>query len=237
MTTTVCRWARLRPLPSPPAVNGHTGTRAAAVGHTDIVRRNFVGAVTALVAGAALLTGCTSTTGSPLGKVPATGSATSTGTGLSPTSGDTGMTAPGTVSDRLPAAARAATPEGARAFVDFYVESINTAFGEPSVSALQGLSAPSCDVCAALLTRAAQFANSGQHYAGPIYRTRGSSASAEPSGQRVVVDIEQFGVATLDRDGKQIDRNQPSQARFAVSLEFTKAWRVTRWSEIPTSTA
>ncbi|MEO5745483.1 MAG: DUF6318 family protein, partial [Terracoccus sp.] len=148
-----------------------------------------------------------------------------------------GLTGPSTVTDRLPAAARAATPEGARAFVDFYVESINTAFAEPSVSALQGLSAPSCDVCAALVTRASQFASSGQHYAGPIYRTRGSSASTQPSGQRVVVDIEQFGVATLDRDGKQIDRNQPSQARFAVSLEFTKAWQVTRWSEIPTSTA
>ncbi|OFE16210.1 hypothetical protein BA895_20230 [Humibacillus sp. DSM 29435] len=144
---------------------------------------------------------------------------------------------PGPVTNRLPAAARAATPAGAQAFVDFYVESINTAFAQPSGTALQGLSTPSCDVCSALEARAAQFASSGQHYAGPIYRTRSSSASAQPPGQRVVVDIEQFGVATLDRDGKQIDRNQPSQARFAVSLEFTNAWQVTRWSEIPTSTA
>lgn len=166
-----------------------------------------------------------------------TGSAGSAGAARPTTSEVSGPTVPGTVTDRLPTAARAATPAGAQAFVDFYVESINTAFAQPSGNALQGLSTPSCDVCAALQTRASQFANAGQHYAGPIYRTRGSSASAQPPGQRVVVDIEQLGVATLDRDGKQIDRNQPSQARFAVSLEFTNAWQVTRWSEIPTSTA
>lgn len=139
--------------------------------------------------------------------------------------------------ERLPAAARAGTPDGARAFVDFYVESINTAFEAPSVSALQGLSAPSCDVCTALQARASQFADVGQHYAGPIYRARGSSASEEPAGQKVVVDIEQFAVATLNSEGKQIDRSHPSQARFTVSLEFTNAWQVTRWVEVPTSTA
>ena len=187
----------------------------------------------AALASAALLPGCSVASGEGGAATPAA----RTTPAVSTTAALSGPTVPSSVTDRLPAAARAGTPAGARAFVDFYVESINTAFEAPSGSALNGLSAPSCDVCTALQTRAAQFASSGQHYAGPIYRTRGLTASAQPPGQKVVVDIEQFGVATLDRDGKQIELNQPSQARFSVSLEFTNAWRVTRWAEIPTSTA
>lgn len=197
-----------------------------------MVRRNFVGVMAASVAGLALLAGCgAGRNAAPDATTPSSSPATP------PARTPSGTVVPRAVIDRLPAAARAGTPDGARAFVDFYVESINTAFEAPSASALQGLSAPSCDVCTALQTRASQFADVGQHYAGPIYRTRGSSASAEPAGQKVVVDIEQFAVATVDRDGKQIDLNQPSQARFTVSLEFTNAWQVTRWAEIPTSTA
>lgn len=142
-----------------------------------------------------------------------------------------------TVVDRLPAAARPATSDGARAFVDFYIESINTAFERPSAAAIRGLATATCTICAALTARAEQFENTGQHYAGPIYRPGGSTASADGPGQKVVVDIEQFGVATFDRDGRQIDLNTASRARFAVSLEFTNAWQVTRWAEIPSSTA
>ncbi|MEO6996725.1 MAG: hypothetical protein ABI112_01435 [Terracoccus sp.] len=206
------------------------------------MRRNFVGVVAASVAGVALLPGCSvGSSGDPPAPAAPTGSAAhptrSTSPGAYPTNATSGAVVPRAVLDRLPPAARASTPDGARAYVDFYVESINTAFEEPSDSALQGLSALSCDVCTALQTRASQFADSGQHYTGPIYRTRGSSASAEPPGQKVVVDIEQLAVATVDRDGKEIDLNHPSQARFSVSLEFTNAWQVTRWAEVPTSTA
>ncbi|MCH8613297.1 DUF6318 family protein [Arsenicicoccus dermatophilus] len=68
----------------------------------------------------------------------------------------------------IPAAARAHTPEGAEAFVRYFIDQVNVAWTTPRTGLIASLSLPTCKSCTNLEKGAADMAAADSHYAKPM---------------------------------------------------------------------
>ncbi|MER7074066.1 DUF6318 family protein [Terrabacter sp. NPDC000476] len=128
---------------------------------------------------------------------------------------------------RIPAAARQNSIGGAAAFGRFYFEQLSRAFQQGSPSSLDGLFAPSCQICVSLSESAAQLERAGQHHAGTTLRVTFSSATVFNSKSRqVLVRLEQFSVPVVDKTGKKVDTTKAGSGAFVAVLSFDKHWVV-----------
>ena len=127
----------------------------------------------------------------------------------------------------LPPEARKHTPEGAAAFVKYYVEATNQASRTADVSLLPPLADAGCKSCAAIQSSVEQLQKQQRHYsADPV---NGISADPLPGGaagqQLVRLQMMQSGAKVVDSSGKVVDEDK----RMNVARTVSVVWRGDSW--------
>lgn len=204
---------------------------------TMFMRRVFtvVFAVGVLAFNAAGLAACTSATG-PTDPVATTGPM-STGSSISgssttppttttatavPTTGTAG-TAPYPAG--VPAAARANTTEGAKAFVKYYVSLVNEAYTTPKVGLLPPLSSSSCKTCATFENNASVYVARGYRYdqaATEIFEVAPAWDDTS-SGPKRVMDAtgHQNAAKILDASNRVVKAIDPADYVMVMTISWT----------------
>ena len=182
-----------------------------------------------LLTGALLLTGCGGQGQNP----PASSSTTSTSSpsaSATPTATSAPTTTASPTTDpNIPTAARAHTPAGAAAFVRYFHDQLNIAWGEPRAGLLAPLSLPSCKTCRTLEDTSADLVKDLQHMDGDTIRIDSvDPSSMEPNGdQSVIVTGAQLHTAIVDSDGKKVRDIPADRIRFFVTTRWTPSgWRL-----------
>ena len=127
----------------------------------------------------------------------------------------------------LPPEARKHTPEGAEAFVRFYLDQINVAWTTPKAGIISRLSDPSCQSCASFEDTAAQLSKDGQRYAAtPSTFTTVKAYGGAPAGQQLVRVVgTQHKVDIVNASGRVV-KTDPKESIAANALTI---WKGTRW--------
>src|SRR6476620_9928084 len=145
--------------------------------------------VTVSAAAAVLLSGCSDGGGAQPG--PSRGGPTSSAT-RSPSAASTSPTTTaspsGTASVAVPAAARAHTDEGAKAFAEFYTATMDRATVSADSAALRALTDPTCAACSGIVEVVDGYRSRGEHQERTSL-TLGASEVVSSSPQRVKVDV------------------------------------------------
>jgi hypothetical protein len=128
---------------------------------------------------------------------------------------------------RIPAAARAHTPQGAEAFARFYLEQVNQAWMAPDPELIRPYALESCKTCANYIATAAWLVTDRLHYDG-VPATLGASALLATSGADVVtiqVAQAQKPARILRQDGT-VDQQLSADASL---LDVRLDWRGESW--------
>ncbi len=92
-----------------------------------------------------------------------------------------------TPASSIPAAARKQTPEGAKAFVEYFMEQVNLAWTTPSTGLIADNSTSDCKFCNTAEATARWLVEHDQHYAAaPVTVGRLEAISGAPKGQYYV---------------------------------------------------
>lgn len=127
----------------------------------------------------------------------------------------------------LPADARKHTPEGAVAFVKYYLEQINEAWTKPSVGLLPPLSDDGCLSCKGFEKTANDLVTKKQRYAStPSSFTSVKAFPGAPSGRQYVRVIgTQHKVDIVDSQGRVVSTD-PQEKIAATTMAI---WKGGRW--------
>ncbi|MDU0314395.1 DUF6318 family protein [Phycicoccus sp. M110.8] len=127
----------------------------------------------------------------------------------------------------LPPEARKRTPEGAAAFVRYFVEQSNKAWTEPDAGLLPPLSDSGCLSCQALQRTAAGLVAKKQRYrSAPLTLSKVAALPGGPAGQQYVRVIgTQNRVDVVDASGKVVSTDQ----KKPVALTASAVWRGKTW--------
>jgi hypothetical protein len=130
---------------------------------------------------------------------------------------------------KIPAAAQKHTPEGAEAFVRFFIEQSNDAWTKPDATLLPPLSDPGCIACKGLQDTAEELVAKKQHYvSAPVSNIRTTAiGGAKPGQQMVRMFAKQNKVKVIDAAGKLV-RTDPAMdlARSVLLTWGSGGWRV-----------
>ena len=161
------------------------------------------------------------------GDPPTPSSTSSTSTSSSTTSSTTSSPSTTTASVQLPPEARKHTPEGAEAFVRFFVEQSNEAWTKPDDSLLPPLSEKGCLSCEALQKTAGQLVAKKQRYrTNPVTLQEIDAVGGAPSGQQYVRVLgTQNRVDVIDSTGKVV----MTDPKKSVALTASAVWKEGRW--------
>jgi hypothetical protein len=99
-----------------------------------------------------------------------------------------------TIDPNIPAAARANTPAGAAAFVKYFHDQLNVAWGKPRAGLLNPLSLPACKTCRPLEDNATDMVTTRRHMVGDAVRIDSADPGIRESNgdQTVVITGEQL---------------------------------------------
>jgi hypothetical protein len=155
---------------------------------------------------------------------------TSTGATSASSTGSpsTTTTAPATVDQAsLPPEARKHTPEGAAAFVKYYIGQTNEAWTKPDVRVLPPLVQADCLSCQAIQDVALELDAKGRHYVSdPVTVTEVVPLDGAPGGrQRVRVQLQQHEVDVVDSAGKVVSTDPAQELARTVDL----VWKEASW--------
>lgn len=172
------------------------------------------------------LVGCSSGGADP----PVGGSTTSrSATSSPPSRSATTSSPPTTAAVDIPAAATAHTPEGAEAFVRFFVEQSNVAWTKPAAGLLPPLSDPGCIACKGLETTASELVTKKQRYvSAPITQIRTTAVSGAVAARQLIrLTANQNRVKVVDAAGTEV-RTDPAMkiARTVLLIWGDEQWRV-----------
>jgi hypothetical protein len=129
----------------------------------------------------------------------------------------------------IPAAARAHTPAGAAAFVKYFHDQLNVAWGKPRAGLLAPLSLPSCKTCSTFESTAANMAQKHERMLGDTVRIDSVDAGATESNgdQTVVVTGAQLKTSVVDSNGKKARDIPADRLRLLATTRWTASgWRV-----------
>jgi hypothetical protein len=143
----------------------------------------------------------------------------------------TSPTSPATrpIDPNIPAAARAHTPAGAAAFVKYFHDQLNVAWGTPRAGLLAPLSLPSCKTCSTFESTAASMVPKHQRMLGDTVRIDSADpGAAESNGdQTVVVTGAQLKTSVVDSNGKKVRDIPGDRLRLlAMTRWAASGWRV-----------
>lgn len=184
--------------------------------------------VTVGAAAAVLLAGCSGGAGAqpgPSSGGPPLSSTTSTSTAsASPT---TTASRSGTASVAIPAAARAHTDEGAKAFARFYVEAVSESGLTADSTTLHAITDPNCKGCRVFIDLADELKAERQHVDRKSIQLRGLSVRPDSSPNVVVIDclVEDLPSKIVDENGSVVSVERGDK----LTLRNTVKWSVDRW--------
>lgn len=186
--------------------------------------------VTIGAAAAVLLAGCSGGAGAQPGHSsggPPSRATTSTSTtSASPT---TTASPSVTASVAVPAAARAHTDEGAKAFATFYYEMLGESQYRADSSALRQLSTDSCVACQAFARKADAMKARGQHLDSRSLRIAGAQVTPAlvPNGFIVDVLADDRPSKVLAQDGSVVSASPGAKLTFRTQVLWTgNGWKV-----------
>jgi hypothetical protein len=161
---------------------------------------------------------------------PPPSSSTSSGSSSSSSTPTTTTSSPSTTATatvKVPAAAQKHTPEGAAAFVKFYIDQSNDAWTKPDDSLLPPLSDKGCLSCQALQKTATNLVAKKQKYrTSPMTITKLGAVGGAPTGQQYVRVLgTQNRVDVIDSKGTVV-MTDPKQS---VALTASAVWKEGRW--------
>jgi hypothetical protein len=171
------------------------------------------------------LAGCTGGGDDP----PASSSTTSgASTTSSPATGST-TTSPTTSgpADAYPAAARAHTVEGGKAFVEYYYATLNAVLRQPRTGVLPDLGADVCEFCKKNEKRVTDLvAGKGRYDSTVVQLARLKPLEGAPTGQQYYrADSTQLGAWILDSTGKKFQQDR----KIAIPVTLVVTWSEGRW--------
>jgi hypothetical protein len=177
------------------------------------------------------LAGCGTSGATPTAQTPV-GSRAATSTAA--TAPAKATTAPvDSVLARIPAAARPETREGAKAYVEFYFQTVNAAFVAADAKPLSGLATASCEMCAAFAAGVKDLQNSGQHYGGNLaVITSVSPMDFTRERRTVLVELTQKAVPVRDAKGKTVRTAPTADLRFVATVSYRDRWSITRLQNV-----
>ena len=183
----------------------------------------------ALIAGSALgvavvLGGCESAA-DPTPSATTTPSATPSSS--SPTSPASSPSPTPTETSTIPAAARQNTPEGAEAFVKYFMDQVNVAWTTPQSGVIAAESTRNCEFCATTERRAEYLVNERQRYADEPVSVRSVQAlSGAPEGQMYLASVLiQNASEVVDERGRVVASDEREVLRRNIALR----WEEGRW--------
>lgn len=161
---------------------------------------------------------------------PTTSSASASSSAPSSTTTASSPTTSGTATvdtANLPPEARKHTPEGAAAFVRYFVEQSNKAWTVPDDRVLPPLSDSGCLSCQALQQTAVDLVAKKQHYrSAPVTLSKVAPIPGGPAGQQYVRVLgTQNRVDIIDRAGKVVS----TDPKKPVALTASAVWRGNTW--------
>lgn len=164
------------------------------------------------------------------GDDPPPSSSTTSGSSSSSSTPTTTTSSPSTTTTatvKVPAAAQKHTPEGAEAFVKFYIDQSNEASIKADVTLLPPLSDPGCKSCRALQSAVEELKTNGTHYdSAPVTVSKATAIDGGPKGQQFVrVLMTQNKTNVVDAAGKVIS----TDPRADLARTFSATWRGERW--------
>lgn len=185
--------------------------------------------VTVGAAAAVLLAGCSDGAGAQPGPSrggPSSRATTSTSTAsASPT---TTAEPSGTASVAVPAAARAHTDEGAKAFAKYYYETAATSYVTLQTAPLLFLSLPSCVGCRAMVRAVDKQREVGEHLEAASLTIKLVELRSSAKG-RAEVDVagSEKPVRVIDQQGNVVRTTNAGVVTFRTQLIWTpEGWRV-----------
>ena len=187
------------------------------------MKRSFIAYAVSLVALSASLGGCNGggdPTPSP--------TVTSSSPGASPTVSASPSASP-SPSVSIPAEAMQQTPEGAVAFVKFYVDQINLAWTTPDSTLLPRLTTTACNSCASFQSDAEEYASQARKLsAAPLSTDNVSARDGGLAGaQLVAANVVEVAVPIIDVAGNQVDTGKQSSGSYVFALVWEEGqWRV-----------
>ncbi|WP_409483331.1 DUF6318 family protein [Arsenicicoccus dermatophilus] len=155
----------------------------------------------------------------PASTVPPAPTSTAPASAASPARGD--------ATAGIPAAARAHTPEGAEAFVRYFVDQINVAWTTPRTGLISSLSLSTCKSCANLEKSAADMAATSSHYAEPTLTLKNVEYGMDELTRQelVTADVTDTPQPYVTKGGStQLARRKEIAAR-----SFDVAWSRNSW--------
>lgn len=129
----------------------------------------------------------------------------------------------------IPKDARAETPQGAEAFVEFFMRQVNKAFTTADSTVLEGLSKPGCNMCDAFIESAADLERRHIHHKGLSIEPTSTTVQQYDDGARsVLVWTTQHSVAIVDDNGEKVDQTNAGDGVLLATLVFDSRWSVKR---------
>lgn len=186
--------------------------------------------VTVGTAAAVLLAGCSGGAGAqpgPSSGGPPSRATTSTSTA---SASPTPTASPSvTASVAVPAAARAHTDEGAKAFARFFVDSLNTAQVTADPARLEAISDPGCEGCRAYIDLAHGLRAKHQHVTEPSLQVRSIGVRPDTTRTQAKLDllIDESASKTVDANNQIVESFDAGRLTIRTTLRWTgSAWRV-----------
>ncbi|MEP7018358.1 MAG: DUF6318 family protein, partial [Actinomycetota bacterium] len=134
-----------------------------------------------------------------------------------------------TIDPNIPAAARAHTPAGAAAFVKYFYDQLNLAWGQPRAGLLAPLSLPECKTCRTLEDTAVEMVAKHQHMRGDTAQISSVDPGIiESNGdQSLTITGSQLATSVLEANGRKVRDIPQAKIRFRGTTRWTGGgWRV-----------
>jgi len=129
---------------------------------------------------------------------------------------------------KIPAAARPETEAGAVAFVQYFLDQVNTAFVRPEPSALEDLYEATCKACAAFRQGAKELEAEGVRHQGVSVSTTEAHIDEYSDRRRTVaIGVVQNSVPVVTINGKKVRSTEAGSGTFLATLDFREHWIVT----------
>ncbi|WP_140743746.1 DUF6318 family protein [Pedococcus bigeumensis] len=131
--------------------------------------------------------------------------------------------------DGYPAAARAHTVEGGKAFVEYYYATLNEVFQRPRVGVIPGIAATSCVFCQRNEQSVKDLVAGGGKYSTPPLALKNlAPLQGAPKGQLYYqATSAQLGAWVVDGGGKKVHQDKVSSLEVSIAIVWANgSWKL-----------
>lgn len=134
----------------------------------------------------------------------------------------------------LPSAAKKQTESASRAFVEHFVDVVNSSWHEPNPQAIRAMCSAASKACSSFVDDAIEMKVKNQHYSSSAFRaTEIESFPLDPANQRVKARIQVLGTSVVDASGKVVYFETPRSFQAMFHLAWGRGgWALTAMKEL-----